>query len=84
MDELCEAFRGRARGYAVQFAEANRGPGGLYTDPYRIARAGLRVREIPITFVERRAGASKMTGSIVTEAMLKVPLLRLRALTGKL
>ena len=62
-----------AHGYAFQIETT-----------YRIVRAGLRVREIPITFVERRAGASKMTGSIVTEAMLKVPLLRLRALTGKL
>jgi hypothetical protein len=42
------------------------------------------VREIPIRFVERRAGASKMTGSIVAEAMWKVPTLRWRALTGRL
>jgi len=42
------------------------------------------VREIPIRFVDRRVGDSKMTGSIVAEAMLKVPLLRLRALTGRL
>jgi dolichol-phosphate mannosyltransferase len=62
-----------AHGYAFQIETT-----------YRIARAGLRVREVPITFVERRAGASKMTGSIVAEAMWKVPLLRLRALTGKL
>ena len=62
-----------AHGYAFQI-EAT----------YRVERAGLRIREIPIMFVERRAGASKMTGSIVTEAMWKVPLLRLRALTGKL
>ena len=62
-----------AHGYAFQIETT-----------YRIARAGLRVREVPITFIERRAGASKMTGSIVAEAMLKVPLLRLRALTGKL
>ncbi len=51
---------------------------------YRVRRAGLRVREIPIRFVERRAGASKMTGSIVAEAIWKVPLLRLRALAGRL
>jgi dolichol-phosphate mannosyltransferase len=51
---------------------------------YRVRRAGLRVREVPITFVERRAGASKMTGSIVAEAIWKVPLLRLRALVGRL
>jgi dolichol-phosphate mannosyltransferase len=62
-----------AHGYAFQI-EAT----------YRVKRAGLRIKEVPITFVERRAGASKMTGSIVTEAMWKVPLLRLRALTGKL
>jgi dolichol-phosphate mannosyltransferase len=61
-----------AHGYAFQIETT-----------YRISRAGLRVREVPITFVERRAGASKMTGSIVAEAMWKVPLLRLRALTGK-
>jgi dolichol-phosphate mannosyltransferase len=44
----------------------------------------LRVREIPIRFVERRAGASKMTGAIVVEAIWKVPLLRLRARFGRL
>jgi dolichol-phosphate mannosyltransferase len=62
-----------AHGYAFQI-EAT----------YRVQRAGLRVEEIPITFVERRAGDSKMTGSIVAEAMWRVPLLRLRALTGRL
>ena len=62
-----------AHGYAFQIETT-----------YRIVRAGLRVQEVPITFVERRAGASKMTGSIVTEAMVTVPLLRFRALTGKL
>jgi dolichol-phosphate mannosyltransferase len=62
-----------AHGYAFQIETT-----------YRVSRAGLRVCEVPITFVERRAGASKMTGSIVAEAMWRVPLLRLRALTGKL
>ena len=62
-----------AHGYAFQI-EAT----------YRVRRAGLRVVEIPITFVERRAGASKMTGAIVAEAIWKVPLLRLRALSGRL
>jgi dolichol-phosphate mannosyltransferase len=62
-----------AHGYAFQIETT-----------YRVSRAGLRVREVPITFIERRAGASKMTGSIVAEAMWRVPLLRLRALTGKL
>jgi dolichol-phosphate mannosyltransferase len=62
-----------AHGYAFQI-EAT----------YRVLRAGLRVQEIPIRFVERRAGASKMTGAIVAEAIWKVPLLRLRALMGRL
>jgi dolichol-phosphate mannosyltransferase len=34
--------------------------------------AGLRIVEVPITFVERRFGVSKMSGGIVREAMLKV------------
>jgi dolichol-phosphate mannosyltransferase len=34
--------------------------------------AGLSVTEVPITFVEREFGASKMTGGIVAEAMLRV------------
>jgi dolichol-phosphate mannosyltransferase len=62
-----------AHGYAFQIETT-----------YRVRRAGLHVVEVPITFVERRAGASKMTGSIVAEAMWKEPLLRLRALVGRL
>jgi dolichol-phosphate mannosyltransferase len=62
-----------AHGYAFQI-EAT----------YRVRRSGLRIVEVPITFVERRAGASKMTGSIVAEAVWKVPLLRIKALTGRL
>ena len=62
-----------AHGYAFQIETT-----------YRVKRAGLRVQEVPITFVERRAGDSKMTGSIVAEAIWRVPLLRLRALVGKL
>ncbi|WP_025156207.1 polyprenol monophosphomannose synthase [Leifsonia aquatica] len=38
----------------------------------RAYRAGLTVAEVPITFVEREHGASKMTGGIVAEAMLRV------------
>jgi dolichol-phosphate mannosyltransferase len=43
---------------------------------YRAVRAGLEVAEVPITFRDRRVGESKMTGSIVSEAALKVPALR--------
>ncbi len=34
--------------------------------------AGLRIREVPITFAERERGRSKMSGAIVAEAMLRV------------
>ncbi len=51
---------------------------------YRALRSGFTVVEIPITFVDRRVGESKMDGSIVVEAMLQVPALRLRALRGRL
>ena len=61
-----------------------RGYGFQIETTYRVIRAGFRVREIPITFVDRRVGESKMGGSIVVEAMLQVPVLRWRALRGRL
>jgi dolichol-phosphate mannosyltransferase len=51
---------------------------------FRALRAGFRVVEIPITFVDREAGGSKMSRAIVAEAIWKVPLLRLAALAGRL
>ena len=39
---------------------------------WRAVRAGFRVREVPITFVERERGASKMNGAIVGEALWNV------------
>ena len=51
---------------------------------YRALRAGFRVDEIPIHFVDREVGGSKMSRSIVAEAMWKVPALRLATLTGRL
>ena len=45
---------------------------------YRAMRAGFRVVEVPITFADRRVGESKMSGSIVLEAALRVPALRMR------
>jgi dolichol-phosphate mannosyltransferase len=51
---------------------------------YRALRAGFRVVEIPIHFVDRTEGGSKMSHAIVAEAMWNVPLLRLAALRGRL
>ena len=36
---------------------------------YRMWRMGLRLKEIPITFAERRAGQSKISGSIAVETL---------------
>jgi dolichol-phosphate mannosyltransferase len=62
-----------SRGYAFQIELT-----------YRALRRGFRVREIPIRFVDREVGGSKMSRSIVLEAIWKVPLLRLAALRGNL
>jgi dolichol-phosphate mannosyltransferase len=51
---------------------------------YRALRAGFKVAEVPITFVDREAGGSKMSRAIVLEAIWKVPLLRVAALLGRL
>ena len=61
-----------------------RGYGFQIEGTYRVLRKGMRVVEVPITFVDRRVGTSKMSGSIVVEAMLQVPLLRWKALRGGL
>ena len=47
---------------------------------YRTLQAGLRVVEVPITFVERVYGDSKMSQRIVREAMLQVTRWGLRSL----
>ena len=62
-----------ARGYAFQIETT-----------YRAIRAGFRVVEVPITFVEREVGSSKMSRAIVLEAIWRVPHLGARALLGRL
>jgi dolichol-phosphate mannosyltransferase len=62
-----------SRGYAFQIETT-----------YRAIRHGFRVVEIPITFVERTRGGSKMGGAIVLEAAAKVPVLRLAAMRDRL
>ena len=56
-----------SRGYAFQIETT-----------YRALRAGFRVVEVPITFVDREAGDSKMSRAIVLEAIWRVPVPRLR------
>jgi dolichol-phosphate mannosyltransferase len=63
----------QSKGYAFQIETT-----------YRALRAGFRVVEIPITFADREVGGSKMSRTIVAEAIWKVPGLRLAALLGRL
>lgn len=39
---------------------------------FRVARLGKTIKEVPITFVERTLGESKMSGDIVAEAVVNV------------
>jgi dolichol-phosphate mannosyltransferase len=50
---------------------------------YRIVRIGGKVVEFPITFRDRVAGESKMSGNIVSEALLLVVQLWVRDLRGR-
>ncbi len=51
---------------------------------YRASRGGARIREVPITFRDRRVGRSKMTRRIVVEALVVVVQLRAEELLGRL
>jgi dolichol-phosphate mannosyltransferase len=62
-----------SRGYAFQIETT-----------YRALRAGFRVVEVPISFVDRQVGQSKMSRGIFLEAIWKVPALRAAALRGRL
>ena len=63
----------RSRGYAFQIETT-----------FRALRKGFSVLEVPITFVDREEGGSKMSRAIVAEAIWKVPALRASALAGRL
>jgi dolichol-phosphate mannosyltransferase len=71
--ERIDLDRIASKGYAFQIETV-----------YRAVRAGFRVAEVPITFSEREHGGSKMSRTIVLEAVWRVPTLRLRAVLGRL
>ncbi|MFI6908646.1 polyprenol monophosphomannose synthase [Nonomuraea sp. NPDC050394] len=50
----------------------------------RTVRSGLRAREVPITFVERVNGVSKMSGKVITEALWRVSLWGVTGLPSRL
>ncbi len=51
---------------------------------YKVWCKGLRVKEVPIIFYERVVGQSKMSGSIIKEALFVVIKLRVLHMMGKL
>ena len=71
--EAIDLDRVRSNGYSFQIELT-----------YRALRKGFRVAEVPIVFVDRRAGQSKMSRRIFAEAVVMVPKLRVSALLGRL
>lgn len=67
--EAVDLDRVRSDGYSFQI-EMN----------YRCMERGLRITEIPIIFIDRHAGSSKMSRRIVREAVIMVWKLRLQTL----
>jgi len=63
--ERMDLDRVRSNGYSFQIEMT-----------YRAVRLGCRVAEVPIVFVDRRVGQSKLSRQVMLEAMLMVPRLR--------
>jgi len=51
---------------------------------YRLWKAGARIKEIPIVFVDRRSGVSKMSKNIVYEAAFLVWKLQFMWIFGRI
>lgn len=76
------AFR-RSTLEQLHFEDLNlRGYGFQIEVVFQVERRGLRVKEVPIVFVERAAGSSKMSHGIVLEAILHILKRRLDMLRG--
>jgi len=71
--EAIDLTQVRSNGYAFQIEMS-----------VRAWRKGFRLKEIPIVFVDRTEGSSKMNGAIVREAVWIVPRLRLMGWSGRI
>lgn len=71
--EAIELDRVRSNGYAFQIEVS-----------FRAKRKGFKIVEIPIVFVDRTDGESKMSGKIVREAVWMVWRLRLQSIFGRI
>jgi dolichol-phosphate mannosyltransferase len=84
VNDLTAGFKawraGTLRGIDLSAVDA-RGYGFQIEMTYRTLQNGFQVQEVPILFVDRRVGASKMSGAIFAEAVTLV--WRLRFAIGK-
>jgi len=71
--ESIDLERVRSNGYSFQIEVS-----------YRAYKKGFRIKEIPIVFVDRQAGLSKMSKKIVREAIWMVWRLRFMSIFGRL
>lgn len=71
--ETIDLERVRFKGYAFQIEMK-----------YTAHKLGFRLKEVPVVFVNRRLGTSKMSGSIFSEAMFGVVQLRIDSLLGRI
>ena len=65
--ETVDPFRVKSSGYSF-----------LYEMVWRVSRGGFRIAEVPITFVERVAGHSKINSSEIYVAAFRVLMTALR------
>jgi dolichol-phosphate mannosyltransferase len=70
--ETIELVKIRSKGYAFQIAMK-----------YTAHKCGFKIQEVPIIFVNRVLGTSKMSGGIFSEALLGVVKLRISSWTRK-
>jgi dolichol-phosphate mannosyltransferase len=71
--EAIDLDRIKSNGYAFQIEMS-----------YKVWKKGFRLTETPIVFLDRRVGSSKMSRSIIYEAVFMLWSLRLRSLLGRL
>ena len=71
--EAIDLDRVRSNGYAFQIEMS-----------LRAVKKGFKIKEIPIVFVDRSDGASKMSGRIVREAIWMVWRLRFQTILRRL
>ena len=72
-----KVWRREALAEVLESGSSTSGYGFQVETTYRAHQIGARIREVPITFRDRTAGTSKMSATIVGEAMVMV--LRLRS-----